>query len=126
MQHRPVRLKLEAGENVALQNSRIGDHRQRLVGMCGHDDLVEPDIALPLDRQDNPALVTPDAGDVRVEMDPATVHAAKRVDQAIHIFAGTAPYRAPLRPVNEIQQLVIFHELKEGANRIVQHCPRRA
>ena len=49
MQDSPVRLKPEAGQDIAFLLRRIIDQFQRLVGMGRHDDLVKPDIALTVD-----------------------------------------------------------------------------
>ena len=61
-----------------------------------------------------------------IQVDTAAIHAAKRINDTVHIFTRATLDRAPLRPVNEIQQLVIFHELQERAHRIIQHCLCRA
>ena len=94
--------------------------------MRGHDNTVEPDLALAGDRQDHTTLRAADAGDMGIQMDPAAARPAKRIGDAAHIFARPALHRAPLRTVNEVQQLVVLHELEERADRIIHHRARRA
>ena len=97
MQQHAVWLKIKSPEDIAFIIGGIADQRQHLVGMTAGDDLVEPDITLPLDRQHHATCLAGDRRDCCVEMHPVL----KRVGNAADILAGTAGNRAPLRAVDE-------------------------
>ena len=81
--------------------------------MRRHHDTVEPDLAFAGNRQDHPALCAANAGDMRIQMNPATSSSTQRVGDAVHIFARAALHCAPLRTVDKVQQLVVLHELEK-------------
>ena len=80
MQHRLVAAVAEGAEQRALLARRLGQQRQRLVGVGGDDDVIE-DVAAPCALDDDRLAAGPlDARDAR----PRRMRSAKGASGARH------------------------------------------
>ena len=116
MQHRPVRLKPEAWKECHVppvsDRRSIASDWSACAAMTTLSNQTSPSPAI--DRITPPwSRRTPVMWVFRWMRPPSVPPSV--LSQAVYIFARPALHRAPLRTINEIQQLVIFHELEEAS-----------
>ena len=110
----------EGAEDLLLRRRRVGEHRERLVGVRGDDDLVEA-LGLAARRRDLHAVVEAlDRAHGRREADAVGERRGERLDVAL----GAAGDGAPLRPPAQAEHAVVVEELDEEARRERPHLLR--
>ena len=115
VQDRLVALIGNHAEHLALGGRRVGDHRQRLIGVGRDHDLIEVlgFTALGLDRDAvAEALDSPHRG---AHPDPAF----EPLDEPLDVAARTARDRPPSGPAGELELTVVGEELGQKAERKV-------
>ena len=115
MQLRGVRRVGHRRQHVALQPGRLGEHRQRLVGVGGDDDrVVRRDLAVAVGDL-HAVRGLEHRGDLGAEADVGQPGA----DPA-DVLAGAAGHGAPLRRPEDAEHPVVLQEREEVAGRVVQ------
>ena len=120
VEHGLVAAVRDRAQQLVLAVAGVGEQRQRLVGMGGEDDLVEP-LRLTAGGRDGHAVrMALDRAHRRGEPQPHAPVARDRVDVARRA-AGDG---APARPPAEAEHAVVVEELGEEARREAPHLVR--
>ena len=111
VQHRLVGLVGEGAEDVGLGGARIGQQRERLVGVGGDHHLVELLGGLAVGHDVDVRGVAGHGDDRRADADAVGEGGGERLDVA----RGAARDRRPLRAPGERQHPVVGEELRRGS-----------
>src|SRR5271166_1122863 len=110
MKDREIAAVAERAKQRALFPARLVDKGERLVGMAGEHDLIEPVAAPAAVNDDRSRSVTLDPDGARSVTDGAR----QRKAHAPHIFRGAPADGAPDRAPAELQEAVIVMETDES------------
>ena len=121
MDHGLVARVGQAGERVSLVVARVGQQRERLIGMAGQDHAIEPLRSGIACRDLHASVVAADAAHRRPQLHaPAQTRA-----EGVHVALGAALDRVPLRRVAHAQKPVVVEEAHEEAGGHLAHARRR-
>ena len=110
MKDREIAAVAERAEQRALLFARLADKGERLVGMAGEHNVVEPVAAPAAVNDGRPQMIALDPDGARSVTDGAR----ERKAHAAHIFHGAAADGAPDRAPAELQEAVIVVETDES------------
>ncbi len=122
VEHDLVAVVLEAAEGGALRGVRVGEGGQRVVGVGGHDQRVEPLSAAVRGPDRHAGRV---AGHALGRLPGAERAVGQARQQAVHVGAGPAGDRAPGVRLAEADQTVVVEEPEQVVDRVLQRAPGR-